>query len=303
MPDRHIALSLSRDPVGRSLPWLIAFMAYLGALAVAGFLIVQQVTSGWERGVGGVVTVQLPPEGVAANGAVSGDVSRDVSRDVSAALGVLRATPGVARAEAVSEEQMRDLLSPWLGGTELADDLPLPRLIDVHLTPGARVDMNVLQERLNEVVPAALVDDHARSLAALRSLTTTIKAVSIAVIAAVAFAAMGTVFVVTLAEIGIHGETIEVLHLIGADDAFVARQFTIPVLKHALLGGIIGCAAAVASLLALERIAADLSSGTVFALSLVPLQWAALSAVPFVVAALTLITARVTVHRALAARA
>ena len=299
MPGRRIALSLSRDPVGRALPWLMAFMVYLGVLAVAGFLIVQQVASGWERGLLGVVTVQLPPGGAGADGENSGDVADDVS----AALGVLRATPGVARAEPVSDDEVRDLLSPWLGGTGMAQDLPLPRLIDVHLRPGARVDMNALQEKLSEVVPAALVDDHGGSLAALRSLTTTIKAVSIAVIVSIAFVTMGTVLVVTLAGIGIHGDTIEVLHLIGADDSFVARQFMVPVLKHALVGGIIGCAAAVASLLALERIAADLSSGTVFALSMTPAHWAALSAVPLVAAVLTLITARVTVHRALAARA
>jgi cell division transport system permease protein len=294
MPKRRNALSLSRDPVSRALPWLMAFMVYLGALAVAGFLIVQQVASGWERNLVGVVTVQLP--------AGAGDGDGNGGGDVSAALGVLRATPGIARAELVSNEEMRALLSPWLGGTGMADDLPLPRLIDVHLTPGARVDMNALQEKLTEVVPAALVDDHGRSLAALRSVTTTIKAVSIVVIATVAFVTMGTVLVVTLAEVGIHGDTIEVLHLIGADDSFVARQFTAPVLKHALLGGIIGCAAAAASLLALERLAADLLSGTAFALGLAPAHWAALAAVPLIAAALTLITARVTVHRALAAR-
>lgn len=294
MRGRHAALSLSRDPVGRALPWMMAFMVYLGALAVAGFLVVQQLASGWEQGLVGVVTVQLPPAGVGADGGVSDDVL--------AVLGVLRATAGVARADPVSDDEMRDLLSPWLGGTGMSGDLPLPRLIDVHLTPGASLDMTTLQQRLSKVVPAALVDDHGSSLAALRSLATTIKAVSIAVIASVAFATMGTVLVVTLAGIAIHGDTIEVLHLIGADDSFVARQFTVPVLRYALVGGIIGCAAAIASLLALERIGADLVSGMVFELSLAPAQWAALSAVPVVAAVLALVTARVTVHRALAAR-
>ena len=294
MSGRHIALSVTRDPVGRSLPWLMAFMVYLGALAVAGFLIVQQMASGWERGLVGVLTVQLPPGGVGAEGEISGDVS--------AALDVLRATPGIAGAEPVSDDAMRDLLSPWLGDAGMAPDLALPRLIDVHLKPGASVDIDALQERLTEVAPAALVDDHGRSLAAVRSLTATIKVVSIAVMASVAFATMGTVLVVTLAGIGIHADTIEVLHLIGADDSFVARQFTAPFIRRTLLGGIIGSAAAAASLLALERIAADLSSGPVFALSLTPAHWVALSAVPFVAAALTLITVRVTVHRALAAR-
>ena len=53
---------------------------------------------------------------------------------------------------------------------------------------------------------------------------------------------------------------------------------------------------------ALERIAADLSAGTVLAVNLEPVHWVVLSAVPLVAAALTLITTRVTVHRALATR-
>ena len=95
---------------------------YLGVLAVAGFLIVQQVASGWERGLAGVVTVQLPP-------------SERGDEDVSAALEVLRATPGVASAERVADDEMQDLLSPWLRGTEIAGELPLPRLINVDLAP------------------------------------------------------------------------------------------------------------------------------------------------------------------------
>lgn len=290
MSRRRIARCLSRDPVGRTLPWLMAFMVYLGVLAVAGFLIVQQLASGWERALAGHVTVQLPPSEQGNNA------------NVLAALEVLRATPGVAGAEPVSDDEVRDLLSPWLGDSGIGQDLPLPRLIDVDLAPGAEVDIKALQDRLAAVVPAALVDDHGRSVAAVRNLATTIKVVSIGVIASVAFVTMGTVLVVTRAGIGLHHDTIEVLHLIGADDSFVAREFTAPVLRHVLLGGILGAAAAVASLLALERIAADLSAGTVLAVNLEPVHWVVLSAVPLVAAALTLITTRVTVHRALATR-
>jgi cell division transport system permease protein len=197
---------------------------------------------------------------------------------------------------------MLALLSPWLDGGGLPQDLPLPRLIDVRLEPDASVDVHALQERLEHRVPAALAHDHGRSLAALRGLTVTIKAVSAALIAPIVFLAMGDVLVVTRAGIGMHGDTLEVLHLIGADESFVARAFTVPVLKQALLGRLIGCAAGVASLLALERLTADLLNGTPFAPRLAPAHWAAVSAAPLVLAALTLITARVTVHRSLAAR-
>jgi cell division transport system permease protein len=284
--------SLCRGTVGRILPWLIAFMVYLGALAVAGFLFVQQVTSEWQSSLGGVLTVQLPP--------ADDDIA--ARREVDAALDVLRATPGIARAEPVSEKEMLSLLSPWLGETALAHELPLPRLIDVQLAPGANVAVSTLQRRLQQSAPAALVDDHGESLAALRSLTTTLKAVSIGVIVSIALVTMGTVFVVTRAGIGIHGDTIEILHLIGADDAYVARQFTWPVVRQALLGGIIGWGAAVACLLALQRVVAELSGATLSPVAFTPAHWTGVSAVPLVMALLALITTQVAVRRSLAAR-
>jgi ABC-type transporter Mla maintaining outer membrane lipid asymmetry ATPase subunit MlaF len=53
----------------------------------------------------------------------------------------------------------------------------------------------------------------------------------------------------------------------------------------------------------LEHLTADILSGTLFALRLAPAHWATISPVPFLLAALTMIRARVAVHRSLAVRA
>jgi cell division transport system permease protein len=115
-----------------------AFMVYLGAMGVAGFLMVQQVTSGWERSIRGSITVQFSS---ASSGAGAGG-------EVSSALDILRATPGVASAKPVSDDETFALLSAWLDGGPLAQDLPVLRLVDVQPEPGASIDVHPLQERL-----------------------------------------------------------------------------------------------------------------------------------------------------------
>ena len=53
----------------------------------------------------------------------------------------------------------------------------------------------------------------------------------------------------TRTRLAVHRQTIELLHLIGAADADVVRPFQATALRHGLLGGVIGAAAALASLI------------------------------------------------------
>ena len=120
---RRSDLALDRDPLGRFLPWLIAFMVYLAVLALAGVLVINGTAGRWERGLGGTLTVQIAPADSAEAAAVR----------LRSALDVLRATPEVAHAEPIPKSRIVALLQPWLGGVDAALDLPLPQLMDVRL--------------------------------------------------------------------------------------------------------------------------------------------------------------------------
>ena len=122
MLGRRSDLPLDRDAISRFLPWLIAFMVFLAVLALAGSLVLGSMAARWDRGMSGTLTVQIAPSPPGAD--------RGADR-TARALKVLRATPGVARAEPIDEGRMLALLEPWLGSGVGAVALPLPRLIDV----------------------------------------------------------------------------------------------------------------------------------------------------------------------------
>jgi cell division transport system permease protein len=287
---RRTDLPRERDEVSRFLPWLVAFMVFLAALALAGALVLSGVVARGDRGVSGTLTVQVPPAGTA----------EETERRTAAILDVVRRLPEAEAARALDEARLLELLSPWLGSAGQAGDLPLPRLIDVELKPGARVDVRGLADRLAAVAPGATVDDHRVWLERLVRLLRAVQGVAGSILGLIGIATVGMVVFATRAAIAVHRELIEVLHLIGARDSYIARQFARRALGLALKGGILGLVLAVPTIIGLGILSRRLQAGLMSELSLTPWHWAAIVALPLAAAAVATATARATVMRWLA---
>jgi cell division transport system permease protein len=283
-------LALDRDPLDRFLPWLIAFMVYLAVLALAGVLVINDTAGRWERGLGSTLTVQIAPA----------DSTEAAGARLRSALGVLRATPEVAHAEPIPESRIAALLEPWLGEVDAALDLPLPQLIDVQLKPGGDVDADELAKRLAEAVPGAVLDDHRVWLDRLLRLIHTVEVLAGLILALIGLVIAGAVVYATRSGLAVHLDAIEVLHLIGAQDSYVARQFADRALALGLRGGVIGLLPGVATLVGIDQLAARLQGGPLPDLTLAPAHWVILAVLPIAVAVIAMLTARVTVMRNLA---
>ncbi len=293
-------LPLEQDAAKRFLPWLIVLIVYLAALALAGLMVLSTAASGWGRGLTDTLTVQIPPAAsMASKDGVSDSNSAPKAR-VDRALEVLRATPGVAQAKALSREEMLALLEPWLGSGQFTEELSLPALIDVKLKAHSGVSLEGLAATLDAAVPGATIDDHKRWFGRLILLVRSVELIAGGIVLLVSLAAIATVIFVTRTGLAIHHDVIELLHVMGAHDAYIARQFQFQALDMGVRGGAIGFALAASTLLALGYLSARIEAMLLPSLELNASQWLALSALPFVVALISMITARVTVLRALA---
>jgi cell division transport system permease protein len=110
-----------------------------------------------------------------------------------------------------------------------------------------------------------------------------------------------TVVFATQARLATKQETIEILHLLGADDKGIVDAIVRRALRTAMIGGGIGLAFGATTLLAFFWLAASATTERSGELSLTPVAWAALSTLPLAAAAIAAITARLTARRALAA--
>ena len=99
---------------------------------------------------------------------------------------------------------------------------------------------------------------------------------------------------VTRMSLGLHRDTVELLRMMGAPDAYLARQFERHALLTGLRGGLLGFVAAILTVLLLvygSRLLQLLSS---LPLDLRPVDWVALTCVPVVGALLITAVARLT---------
>ena len=294
MRRRRQAVPLDRDATGRYLPLLVAIMVYLAALALAGAMVASKLADRWDSGLSGALTVQLPAAGPATTAGAGGD---PVAEQVVA---LLRDTPGVTAVERLDTRDIAALLEPWLGDAGLTAELPLPGLIAVTVDADQPPDLNALRRAVLAVAPGSLVDDHQRWLGHLLDLTWAIEAMAIVVVALVVLAAAIMVAFVTRMGLAAHEQAIEVLHLIGAQDSYVARQFQSHALSLGLRGGLIGLLCALPTLYLGRHLLQRIDSGLLPEMQLLPMEWSLLVLLPVASALVAMMTARITVLRTLA---
>ncbi|HXY90639.1 MAG TPA: ABC transporter permease [Xanthobacteraceae bacterium] len=293
----HVHPILPDDTVsGRSLLAVVAIMSFLAGLTIGAVEMVHAAAGAWRGDMLREVTVQLRPM-----------PGRDLDADTRKAAEIAKSIAGVADARAFSKEETERLLQPWLGNADLGA-LPVPRLVQVKVDAQAAPDFDRLRRALAESLPNAGLDDHHGFAARLAAIADAVTLAGLAVLALVLAATMLSVSFATRGAVAANRTIVEVLHFVGARDAFVARIFARHFLAVGLKGGLIGGGGA-AALFGLARLAAPLfgslpGEGAAvflgrFALNMRGFLWIAAAA-----AAMSLITAlssRITVHRTLRA--
>ena len=224
---------LPRDKGAAPLDFVIAVMAFLAALALGASLIADRAAQGWQAGLAAKLTVQvLPPE--------KNDPRAGLEAEIRAALDVLNQAPGIAHAALISDTDTEALVEPWIGKNNLVAEIPLPRLIDATVVPGAQVDIAALRAKLKQAAPDATLDDHRSWIARLGALADTVRYSAYGILLLIAGATAAAVSFATRAGLSAHHEMVELLHQMGALPSFIARtvewHYFISALAAALTG-------------------------------------------------------------------
>ncbi len=293
-PARFDDLGLRRALSDRLLPLLVAAMAFLAALALAGTMAASALAQHWQAGAGSVLTVQVPQPTAAAAEGVGARLDRVVS--------LLRGTPGVASARALSDNELANLLRPWLGSGPGRIALPLPGVVEVRLSdPG--LDTGRLATRVEAAAPGTLLESHDVWIRRLAVLARSLQACAGLALAVVAFVAVAVIAVATRAGLSARRDAIEIVHGLGATDSYIAGRFARRATLLATAGAAIGAVAALPVLLGLAGLAAPFNGQPEQAGAVVPVTalpaglWLSLPALPMIAAAIGWLTAQGTVRR------
>ena len=289
---RQQDIPLRRDGTVRLLPWLIAPTVYLATIAIAAMLALGGALQQWDRGLAGTMTVELQP-------------SASSDANLNAVMALLRRTPGVTSAAPLDRAAEGKLLAPFLGTAVAPEEIELPRLIDVRVAAGGVLDVGALRTKLAGAAPGAVLDTHQQWLDRLYTLALSVEAAALAIVAMVSAASVLTVIFTTRAGLAVHRDVIELLHMMGARDRYIARQFQREALRLGFVGGVGGLILAAVTIWGLGHAADAVSifgeeAALLPDLRLLAWQWAALLLLPVAAGIAAMLTARLTVLGALA---
>lgn len=283
---------------GRALAVIIAIMTFLGSLTVGSVDLVRTAAADWTSSIIREATIQVRPT-----------AGRDLAADVSRATEIAVRFPGVADVSPYTAEETRRMLEPWLGVGLGAEDLPIPRLIVVKLADDRRTDMDAFRRALVAEVPTASLDDHRQWFDRLRAMARAVIVVGLVIVALMIAATGLSVIFATRAAVETNRPVVEVLHFVGARDAFIAgefqRHFLWLALKGAAAGGVLALAAILLSGLVAARWRATAGGDQIEALfgsfSLGATGYAGIAVLVVLVTAVAALTCRWTVMRTLGA--
>lgn len=288
-------LGLRRGLADRVLPFLVAAMALLAALALAGWVGAATLARHWQQGAGASLTVQVPRPG---------DPSAEPGATrVQRVLTLLDGTPGIASARALTQQELSDLLRPWLGDGADKLAVPLPAVIAVQLS-ASDTDLTPLTQRLEAAAPGTLVESHDVWMRRLAVLARSLQACAGLALLLVAGVAAAVIAVATRAGLSARREAIEIVHGLGATDGYIARRFAARATLLAASGGFAGAVVAMPVVVTLAVLAAPFggappaTGSPLWVFGALPLSlWLLLPGLPLAAAAIGYGTAQGTVRR------
>jgi cell division transport system permease protein len=275
-------LPLKNDIAARFLPLIIGSMVYVGTLCFVFTLFILSATHLWENQLRTQITLEVPTSSLQAQ-----------------VLQVLGKTPGIQQAAAVPKKEVETVLQSLLGTTLPVDLQALPVLIEISLNGRERLDVPMLEARLKTISPQIQLVDHRPWQTQVESLINASVVLASTLTFLVLLTALVTTTFATRTSLLIHRQVIEVLHLIGATNGYIARQFQVHALKQGLIASAIGASFAFLTFLGITTLLekAGLPSTSLSSFSLQAFCVFALS--PFVTGFFMMLSARLTVMRGL----
>ena len=264
-----------------ALVFVVAVLCFLACVTALGVIAADRAASGWTRQLSAEATVIVRPR--------PGETPDSAAAKAAEALAGVN---GVTEARALEPQKAYDLVRPWLGDVADVEDQPRHRQVAVSLDARAPATAHALETALKAQGLDAIVDDHSLWLKDVRRSAGVARGMGTVVFLLIAGAAAAVIAFATRAGLAAQRDVVEVLHLTGAEDSFIARLFQLRFARVAAVAGLIGAGGAILSGAILRLLGG--SQGLTPAL---PIAWADLVAVlpcPLLAAAVAAIAARLT---------
>ncbi|MFN4224941.1 MAG: cell division protein FtsX [Hyphomonas sp.] len=286
MKARESSLLPLEDAREAALFFVVGALCFLAALAALSAKSTYGAARAWTAEVQGEFTVSL---------------SGADAETAAQAARLLSGVEGVRAARVFTDAEINALLAPNFGQSGLPPDLPVPRLIAVT----GEGDAQALGQRMSQALKGAghdaAVDAHTEWAGDVHRMLGIARLAALSIVALLSASAIAVIAFATHAALLARRDIVDVLHVAGARDRFIAglfeRRFWLLGLRAGTVGALVALAT-VAILIALGRSGAE-RSGLLPQLSLDFPDLAVLVVTPLIAGLAARMAAGITVMRSL----
>ena len=226
----RLDIPFSRDDANRYLPYFIALMIFLASFFVAGGITVGKLLEHKQQDLSDWITLQLPAE-----------TSQNTKDSL---VKLLKQTPHVKNLREIEQKKLHSMLSPWFGDdAELYRNLSLPSVYEFQLTlktPNEGQDFEKLKASVLKLSPEAQIDNHQQWIDHYLNFIFSLKTGAYLLAFIVSVATIIVITVTSKTALKLHKDAIFLLHSVGAEDSYIARQFQFNAFLLGMRGGLMG---------------------------------------------------------------
>lgn len=225
---------------------LMALMTFLCILAGCISISLNIMANNWSAGLADTITIEVP-------------ASQNSNGNIDALIRGLNQVTEVADARAVPKEELQELVEPWLGkGANALQDLPVPSLVELTLSKRTDEALQKIKSVTTEIIPEAKIDAHDNWLNDILRLSRGLQIAGTALIVIIALVTALTVSGAVRSRMAIHHSELELLHIMGASDRYITRQFQKYIFMLSGKGILLGLVLSVLTIAAAHFLAASL---------------------------------------------
>ncbi len=209
-------IPFARDDAHKLLPWMIACLTGFAAMLLAVAMCLTSALSSQSHDVIGSLQVEVP-RAKATDSAYMDSVTN-----------ALKKTPGVENVDVLTQNQMEGLLKPWLGDDFSLADLPVPEILDVKTQVkdnATTVNLPELRKTLSAIDSNIHVDDRGPWVGHMVKAVSLLQGLVLLVAILLILCVLGMIILVSRTNLRLHFKTVSLLHMFGATDEYILRQF------------------------------------------------------------------------------
>lgn len=274
---------------------LSSIYMYLFVIVLALVMAINAMVTNWEKDILGAITIQIIP---------IEDEHKKIDTDkteeqLNKVLQFVENAKGVKSVNVIDDKTVEKLMTPWLGNKVDISSLPIPQLLDVQLKEDVEINYDEMTQGLHKITNNASIDNHRLWLNRLLKFAGSLKTLALCVLIMVTGICAFSIYYSARTSLGINLNFIEILHIIGAKDDYIAKQYAKSYAKIGFFSGIIGLIFAIPSIVLVSKYGISTGSGLLNSASLSTLHWLIIMITPLFSMSYSMVTAYYTVRKSL----